>query len=229
MGQAIALYRGRFLLYLGLIAIPVVPVGIALVVLAVLAPDPASASLKISLIGLAAEYLLELPLAQALATYVVANHLAGREVTFTETLRAGLPQFGALVGTVVLASLATGIGTILVIPGLVMAVWFQFTGQVVILEHLTYWRAMRRCFDLVRGSFWRTLRDVLVIGLVGAVAEILVAALFGGITVPQDASDRVKLVLPQLATLPATLVVLPFSTIALTLVFLRLRRLRPLQ
>jgi hypothetical protein len=228
MAQAIALYRGRFLLYLGLIAIPAVPVGIAMVVLAALARDPAHASRKITLISAAAEYLLELPLAQAFVAYAVANSLTGRQVTFSETLRAVLPQFGALVGTVILASLAIGLGLILIIiPGLVLGLWFQFTGQVVILEHLTYWRAMRRCFDLVRGSFWRTVRDLLVIGIVGGIATVLIVAACGGFATSADA--RTQLVVPQIAGLPATILVLPFSTIALTLVFLRLRRLRPLR
>jgi hypothetical protein len=228
MGQAIALYRARFLLYLGLIAIPVVPVGIAMVVLAAVAPDPGGASTRITGIDVAAEFLLVMPLAQAAISYTVAGQLAGRKVTLADTLRAVLPRFSVLVGTVILSALAILVGLIaFVLPGLVMAIWFQFVGQVVILENLTFGSALRRCRDLVRNSWWRTLRDVLVIGIIDGIAGVLVAALFGGVTVPQDASDRTKLVLPLAANIPSAILVLPFSTIALTLVYLRLRRLRP--
>ncbi len=171
-----------------------------------------------------------MPLAQAAIAYAVSGQLAGRKVTLADTLRAVLPRFSVLVGTVILSSLAILLGLIaFVIPGLVMAIWFQFVGQVVILENLTFWSALRRCRDLVRGSWWRTLRDVLVIGVIDGIAGVIVAALFGGVAVPQDASDRTKLVLPLAANIPSAILVLPFSTIALTLVFLRLRRLRPLQ
>jgi hypothetical protein len=228
MGQAIALYRARFLLYLALIAIPVVPVGIAIVILAAAAPDPGNAMNQVTGIDVAAEFLLVMPLAQAMVSYAASAQIAGRKVTLTEVLRAVLPWFGVLVGTVILSALLIVVGLVaFVIPGLVMAIWFQFVGQVVILEHLSFAAALRRCRDLVRGSWWRTLRYVLVIGIVDGIAGVLVAALFGGVAIPSGASDRARLVLPLAADIPSSIFVLPFSTIALTIVYLRLRQLRP--
>jgi hypothetical protein len=228
MGQAIALYRARFVLYLGLIAIPVVPVGIAMVVLAAVAPDPGKVMNQITGIDIAAEFLLVMPLAQGAVAYAAAAQIAGRKVTLPQVLRAVLPRFSVLVGTVILSSLLMAVGLIVfVIPGLVMAIWFQFVGQVVILENLTFAAALRRCRDLVRGNWWRTLRYVLVIGIVEGIAGVLAAALFGGVAIPQDASDRARLVLPLAADIPSSILVLPFSTIALTIVYLRLRRERP--
>jgi hypothetical protein len=224
MGQAIGLYRARFALYLALIAIPVVPVGIAMVILAAAAPDPGTATNQITGIDVAAEFLLVMPLAQGMVAFAASAQIAGRKVSLLEVLRGVLPWFGVLVGTVVLSSLLMIVGLIaFVIPGLVMAIWFQFVGQVVILEHLTFAAALRRCRELVRGSWWRTLRYVLVIGIVDGIAGVLVAALFGGVAIPSDASDRSRLVLPLAADIPSSILVLPFSTIALTIVYLRLR------
>jgi hypothetical protein len=228
MGQAIALYRARFGLYIALIAIPFVPVGVAMVILAAAAPNPATATNRITAIDVAAEFLLVMPLAQGMVAFAVSAQVAGRKVSLLEVLRAVLPWFGVLVGTVVVASLATVAGLIaFVVPGIVMAIWFQFVGQVVILERVAFVAALQRCRDLVRGSWWRTLRYILVIEIVGAIASVLVAAVFGGVAIPSDASDRARLVLPLAADIPASILVLPFSTIALTLVYLRLRRLRP--
>ncbi len=228
MGQAIALYRARFLLYLGLIAIPVVPVGIAIVILAAAAPDPGTATNQVTGIDVAAEFLLVMPLAQAMVAFAASAQIAGRKVTLPEVLRTVLPWFGVLVGTVVLSSLLMLVGLIaFVIPGLVMAIWFQFVGQVVILEHVTFMGALRRCRELVRGSWWRTLGYVLAIGIVDGIAGVLVSTLFGGVAIPSGASERARLVLPLAADIPSSILVLPFSTIALTIVYLRLRKLHP--
>jgi hypothetical protein len=229
MRQALALYRARLPLYLALVAIPVVPVGIALVALAAAVPNPSADTNNVTLISAAAEFLLVVPLAQAGVAYAVKAQVAGARPSLLETLRFAMPRFSALVGTIILSSLVIIVGLVaLVIPGLVMAIWFQFAGQVVVLEDLTYWQALRRCRDLVRGVFWRTLAAVLAIGVIAFLAGVLVSTVFGGFALSGDASARSKLVLPLAADIPSFVLVLPFSTIALTLVYLRLRARRPL-
>jgi hypothetical protein len=228
MRQALSLYRARFGLYLALITIPVVPVGIALVALAAASPDPAGQQEKILAIDLAAEFLLVVPICTAAVAYAVVAQLAGRATALGETLRAVLPRSSILVGTVILSALATFAGLIaFVIPGLVMAIWFQFVGQVVILEHGSYLGALRRCRELVRGLWWRTLGYVVAINIASGVAGLLLSTLVSGALQPKDASDRSKLVVPLIANIPSSILVLPFSTIALTLVYLRLRDRTP--
>jgi hypothetical protein len=228
MRRALSLYRARFGLYLTLLAFTVVPVGIAVVALAAASPDPAGQTQRILAIDLAALILLATPISTAAVAHAVVAQLAGRMPTIGETLRVVLPRSSILVGTVLLSAIATFFGLIaLVIPGLVMAIWFQFLGQVVILEDRSYLDALRRCRELVRGVWWRTFGWVLVInvasGLVGRVLSVVVA----GALQPQNASERSKLVVPLIANIPSSILVLPFSTIALTLVYLRLRDRRP--
>jgi hypothetical protein len=228
MRQALSLYRARIGLYLALIAIPVIPVGIALVALAAASPDPAGQQQKILAIDLAAEFLLVMPSCTAVVAYAVVAQLAGRANTLGETLRAVLPRSSILVGTVILSALATFAGLIaFVIPGLVMAIWFQFVGQVVILEHGSYLGALRRCRELVRGLWWRTLGYVVAINVASGVAGLVLSTLVSGALQPRDASDQSKLVVPLVANIPSSILVLPFSTIALTLVYLRLRDRTP--
>jgi hypothetical protein len=228
MRQALSLYRARIGLYLALIAIPVIPVGIALVALAAASPDPAGQQQKILAIDLAAEFLLVMPICTAVVAYAVVAQLAGRANTLGETLRAVLPRSSILVGTVILSALATFAGLIaFVIPGLVMAIWFQFVGQVVILEHGSYLGALRRCRELVRGLWWRTLGYVVAVNVASGVAGLVLSTLVSGALQPRDASDQSKLVVPLVANIPSSILVLPFSTIALTLVYLRLRDRTP--
>lgn len=228
MRRALVLYRGRFGLYAALVAIPVVPVGIAIVALAAAAPNPGSSLQRVTYIDFAAEFLLVNPLCQAMVAFAVVEQLAGRKPTLAETLRAVLPRWSALVGTVILSVLAIFVGVFaLIIPGVVMAIWFQFVGQVVILENVTYLDALRRCRALVRGAWWRTLGALLAIGVVGAAVSVLATTVLVAALQPQDGSDRSKLVVPLVANIPTSILVLPFSTIALTLVYLRLRNRRP--
>jgi hypothetical protein len=228
MRRALSLYRARLGLYLALIAIPVVPVGIALVALAAASPDPSGQSQRILAIDLAAEFLLVMPICTAAVAYAVVAQLAGRAPALGETLRAVLPRSSILVGTVLLSAIATFVGLIaLVIPGIAMAIWFQFVGQVVILENRSYLDALRRCRELVRGVWWRTFGWVVAINIVSGVVGLLLSTVVASALQPQNASERSKLVAPLAANIPSSILVLPFSTIALTLVYLRLRDRRP--
>jgi len=133
-----------------------------------------------------------------------------------------------LVGTVILSAIATFLGLIaLVIPGLAMAIWFQFVGQVVILENRSYLDALRRCRALVRGVWWRTFAWVVVINIASGLVGLLLSTVVAGALQPQDASERSRLVVALAANIPSSILVLPFSTIALTLVYLHLRDRRP--
>jgi hypothetical protein len=228
MRQALSLYRARIGLYLALIAIPVVPVGMALVALAAASPDPSGQQEKILAIDLAAEFLLVMPICTAAVAYAVVAQLGGRAITLGEILRTVLPRSSILVGTVILSALATFAGLIaFVLPGLVMAIWFQFVGQVVILEHGSYLGALRRCRELVRGLWWRTLGYVVAVNVASGVAGLVLSTLVSGALQPRDASDRSRLVVPLVANIPSSILVLPFSTIALTLIYLRLRDRTP--
>jgi hypothetical protein len=228
MRRALTLYGARFRLYLALVSLPIIPVGIAIVALAAAAPDPGSARDRVTAIDFAAEFLLVMPICQAAVAYAVVGQLDGRTTGLRDVLRAVLPRWSVLVGTVLLSAIAIVLGLVLlIIPGLVLAIWFQFVGQVVILEQKTFLGALRRCSELVRGSFWRTAAQLIVIGIVGYAAALLIAVLAAGLLQPEDVSDRSTLVIPFAAKIPALILTQPFSTIAVTLVYLRLRAAKP--
>ncbi len=138
-----------------------------------------------------------------------------------------LPRSSVLVGTAVLSTLACLVGLIaLVIPFIVMLIWFQFLAPVVILENQAFAAALRRCRELVRGHWWSTFGRLLAIGLASALLALLALLVFSAFLPPGD-SDRAQLVQPLIVSIPADILVMPFSTIALTLLYLVLRRQRP--
>jgi hypothetical protein len=226
MRQALALFRARFLLYIALAALPIVPVELAIVALGAAAPDPHGAQRNIMIIDLLARILLVLPLAQGAVSHAVVEQLAGRTPSLSGTLRAVLPRSSVLVGTALLSTLLCLVGLIaLVVPFIVMLVWFQFLGPVVILENQAFASALRRCRELVRDQWWRTLGRLLVIGIASALLALVALIVFGAFLTPGD-SDRAQLVQPLILAIPADVLVLPFSTIALTLLYLGLLRRR---
>jgi hypothetical protein len=227
MRHALNLFRARFLLYIALVAVPIVPVELAIVALGAAAPDPHDAHQNIMVIDLLARILLVLPLAQGAVSHAVVEQLAGRTPTFQGTLRAVLPRSSVLVGTAVLSTLACLVGLIaLVIPFIVMLIWFQFLAPVVILENEAFAGALRRCRDLVRGHWWSTFGRLLAIGIASALLALIALLAFSAFLTP-GGSDRSKLVQPLIVAIPADILVMPFSTIALTLLYLVLRRQRP--
>jgi hypothetical protein len=226
--RALGLYRARPLVYIGLTAFVVVPVELAILVLSLAAPDPSAATTDITRIDAAATALLVLPLSVGATTHAVAAQLAGRVPSLRESLAAVLPRASLLVGTTVVAAILSFAGLVLfVLPGLVLLVWFQFACQVVVLEGSSFWPALRRCRELVRGAFWQVVVIDLAILVVSVAGTVLVAAVTLLFTLPTDASDRSRLAIRAIGSIPADVLVLPFSSIALTLVYVGLRAARP--
>jgi lysine 6-dehydrogenase len=109
-----------------------------------------------------------------------------------------------------------GLSFLLVVPGLIQAVYYTFITQVVVLRHGRGKGALDRSKALVRGRWWRVFWISLLLSL-----PYLLLALLG---------DRLPRTLPVLAVL--FLLKAAFTSywlICLTLLFLDLDRLRPTQ
>ncbi len=83
---------------------------------------------------------------------------AGTEPTAATVWRRLAPMLAGLVLSVTLALVVAGASIVLlVVPFLLLIVWFQLVGQVVVVERRTFFAAMGRSRDLVQGSYWRVL------------------------------------------------------------------------
>jgi len=102
-------------------------------------------------------------LAQALATssvvWTTAQVREGRQVGMREALEAiSIDVVGRVLGALVPALFLITLGImIFVVPGLLLLVWFALAGQVAVLEGRTFWSALRRSRELVKGRGWRVL------------------------------------------------------------------------
>jgi glycerophosphoryl diester phosphodiesterase family protein len=219
---ALALYRVHGRTYIALSAFAVVPVTIAIMAVALAARDPHAARTPLTDIAGAAEALLVFPMVFGATALAVAEQLSGRTPRAGPALRRTLSRASLFVGTTVLAAALMFAGLVLlIVPGVVLIVWFSFTWPVIALEDGSFGGALQRSRSLVRGRFWAVARADLAIMVVGFVAALAVAVPFIVLARPFADSERAQLAVSFLATLPSYLIVLPWSAIALTLLYVR--------
>jgi hypothetical protein len=121
-----------------------------------------------------------LPLTNAAVIWAVAQLYLGRPVSAAEAFRHAVRRMPALIGTSILMYLAIFGGLILlIIPGILFALWFGLSQHVVVVEGIAGTRALGRSKRLVRNH----LGTFLILGfLMGIIFFIL---LIGSMFIPQ--------------------------------------------
>ena len=118
----------------------------------------------------------------AAGTFVVSQDLLGRSINvgkaYSRVLDSLFPLLGVLIifilGSLILSTIAAGIGLMALIPGIVLYVWFCLAAPVVIIEREGGFGALKRSRVLVKGFFdkafflvvWLTLAEAFVVILV---------------------------------------------------------------
>jgi hypothetical protein len=131
------------------------------------------------ILQLALNFIL-IPLTNASVIHAVARLYLGREVTALEAIGHGLRRFLPLIGTTILMYMAICGGLILlIVPGILFALWFSLSQHVVVVEELAVSNALSRSKKLVRNH----LGTLLILGLV--MMFITVALVVGALFIPQ--------------------------------------------
>jgi hypothetical protein len=167
LDAALAIYRRHFVALAAAMAVAVVPLQ-----LLALAPRPWG------LLGTVLGVVVLAGVNPGVATLVVADVRAGVEPTAASVWRRLSPMLAGLVLSVTLATVVAGLSILLlVVPFLLLVVWFQFVGEVVVVERRTFFAAMGRSRDLVQGSYWRVVGYLLLAGAItGAATDALALA-----------------------------------------------------
>jgi hypothetical protein len=147
----------------------------------VLAIQQAQAKYAMPLLAIALlQMVIVLPLTNAAVIYAVAEKYLGRSVTAAEALRRGLTKILPLIWTAILLYLAVMGGFILlIIPGILFALWFALSQHTVVLENLSGVAALSRSKALVRPN----MGTMIVLGLLIGVASFFLGA--GAQMIPQ--------------------------------------------
>ena len=167
LDAAIAIYRRYFVAIVAAMAVAVVP--LELLTFAPPAVEPRRLAAQTVVLG---------GVTPGVATLVIADVRAGVEPTAASVWRRLAPILAGLVLSVALALFLAGVSIVLlVVPFLLLIVWFQFVGQVVVIERRRFFKAMGRSRDLVQGSYWRVAGYAILAGVItGVVSGALAAA-----------------------------------------------------
>jgi hypothetical protein len=159
------------------------------------------------------------PLVTAMHVLVVLGLARGEHPSVGDALRDGLRVMPVVLVAVLLYALAVIAGTIaLIIPGIWLGIALYFTAQAAVVDGARGRAALRRSFELVRGSWWRTFGILLVLSLIAfalAVPLGFVTQMIG------TAADNGPLYV--LGEAVAQTVTLSFTALAGTILFFDLR------
>ncbi|MFT3883677.1 MAG: hypothetical protein QM703_29015 [Gemmatales bacterium] len=104
---------------------------------------------------------------------VIAKDYLGKPVTVGSAIGYAFKRFGDLFVTALLAGIIIGLGfLLLVIPGIIFAIWYVFATQVVMVEGMGGMKALARSKSLTEGHRGRIFGIIFVIGLLLALINI---------------------------------------------------------
>ncbi|MFH1905037.1 MAG: hypothetical protein ABIK53_05920 [bacterium] len=156
--------------------------------------------------------------------FAINNILEGSPADIKESYKTGFKKFFPYLWVSALVFMAVAGGLLLlIIPGIIFAVWFSLAGYVRIIEGIGSIGALKRSKQLVKGNWWYVLGAPLVCGIVYGICiyvpfGILLAILKFGLKLPY------RLCTPLLQ-IPAGLVMITSSAVYV-LMFRNLRDIK---
>lgn len=145
--------------------------------------DPRS-GLPLSIVSLVVQMLMSQLLTGALC-FGVVQQLRGEKAGIGEILSHGLQSLFRVLGTGLLVGLLVGLGILLIVPGIWLAVRFFVAVPVTVMEGKAGGSAMERSSALVRGSGWKIFGALFLLGIVYVI--VLGVAFFLWVTPSREA------------------------------------------
>jgi len=164
----------------------------------------------------------------AVTTVAASNAVLGRPVsvggTFRRTFSARLIWRLLDVGLGVAVRIGIGF-VLLIIPGIVLSVWYLFFSPVIVLEKITAQSAvLKRSRELVQGHFWRVL---FVYGILFYIPYVVISSVIGSLVLFLGLAIGLDVLLVQLVNLVLDglwgLVAAPIGSLLGTLLYYDLR------
>jgi hypothetical protein len=159
------------------------------------------------------------PLVTAMHVLVVMGLGRGEQPSFGGALRDGVRVLPVVVAAVLLYTLAVLLGIVaLIVPGIWLSVSLYFAAQAVVVDGTRAGKALRRSFDLVQGSWWRTFGILILLAILAALLALPLGFVTQGVGLAADNGP-----LFVLGSAVAQTVTLSFTALAGTLLFFDLR------
>lgn len=140
-----------------------------------------------------------------------------RDFSVGQLFRSVQPVLGTLMVAGVLAGLGIALGLILlIVPGLILLTMWAVIAPVIVIERSGAMPAFGRSRELVRGNGWRVFGVIVVLFIINAILNQLLAAIFGNDSYGGGLA----------ASLVSNVLVAPISAIASAVLYLELRALK---
>lgn len=172
MDEVFDLYKKNFRLFFGIAILLDLPVGALLVA----APDNnTGASAWINILNAVATFITTGAL-----VYAAMERYLGRPATVIGAYRVGLRRALKMAGAALIAGLAASVGLLLlVVPGVLVALWSMLVAPIVVLENRGGTGALERARQLSSGQLWRVFFLSMSLLFVILVFTIVLLALAG--------------------------------------------------
>lgn len=172
LGTAVGLVRSRPGLLMGLALISVIPVQLVTAISTLWVGEPTTARDVLALV--APQLIVSVvvaPAANAAVAVAVLDMIHGRTPRASHALEVIGERFLPMTATALLVMVGTMLGMVaLVIPGVIISVWWAFAAVVAVVESRAPVEAMRRSVSLARPAFWWVLGVFLVMTVLGMIA-----------------------------------------------------------
>jgi len=173
---------------------------------------------------IAAVSLLVVPLVTGAMVRAVADTYVGQRPAVGGAYGYALRVIWSLLLVALLQALVVCVGfVLLIIPGVIFAVRLIFATSALVVEGVRGRAALRRSWELSRGSFWRIVGTMLVVGiLLGIVAGVFQLPLFFFLLVLGPSTTASQIPLAITSSIGQVLTV-PFSTTVVVLLYFDMR------
>jgi hypothetical protein len=169
------IYKARLGTFLGIVILPLVVGLLILIPTAILGKIPALGIFLFIVFWLAA--IVVSFWSQVSLLYAIKER--EEKIGIKESLKCGWPKIVPFIWISILAGFITMGGfLLLVIPGILFAVWFSFATYILVSEDIKGMSALFRSKQLVAGNWWKVFWRLLTIGIITIVAYFGLTFLF---------------------------------------------------
>jgi hypothetical protein len=232
ISKSIALYRDnwkQFLLYTILTIVPFFVVGIIIFGLMTGAAITGSYPLMIvailvliilGILAWAISFIISIALIR-----IIATRYLGKEI---KQIKLELKEAKSLFWSALLASILGGLaifgGTLLlIIPGIIFAVWFMFAVHSAVLDKTDVIESLKKSKGLASGRWWSVLWRLIAPGFIFYLTTLLVQMVLS-LPIQFGGDNLVVAIIMGILSISFNILIAPLYTIALTMLYIELKK-----
>jgi len=106
--------------------------------------------------------------------FAVYHTIIGKKTTAWENYQIGLKKFWIFLAVAIIVGIIVGVGLVLlVVPGIILAIFLAFSIYLVAAEKATVGKAISRSFELAKKSWLLILITMIILGIIMAVLSMI--------------------------------------------------------